>query len=107
MPSKKNQARANQVRKKSLHIEVTESQLAQIDYFQRKGGFEHRNDFILATIDQYIKFANGDYQLPSAEIARLNQLIAAISLLTDEQRNLRNAVNNGFTTILRLSDDET
>lgn len=90
----------------TVHIVVDKSMVDQMNYWQRKKGFKTQKAFITACIKQYIAFANGDYELPSAEIQRMNQMITQLTINTKELRLLRSAINNGFTTILRLDDDE-
>lgn len=86
-------------------VVLTGDTLDLADYWQRKKGFKTRKAFIEAAIRRYVTIENHDYQLPVAEIQRLNQLISANKTLADEVHLTREAVNNGFQTILNLDDD--
>lgn len=86
-------------------VVLTGDALDLADYWQRKKGFKTRKAFIEAAIRRYVAIENHDYQLPIAEIQRLNQLISANKTLADEVHLTREAVNNGFQTILNLDDD--
>lgn len=86
-------------------VVLTGDTLDLADYWQRKKGFKTRKSFIEAAIRRYVAIENHDYQLPIAEIQRLNQLISANKTLADEVHLTREAVNNGFQTILNLDDD--
>lgn len=86
-------------------VVLTGDALDLADYWQRKKGFKTRKAFIEAAIRRYVMIENHDYQLPVAEIQRLNQLISANKTLADEVHLTREAVNNGFQTILNLDDD--
>ena len=46
------------------------------------------------------------YQLPDITIQRLNQLITAVSVNNDQMKLLRQAIVNGFSTILRLDEKD-
>lgn len=74
------------------------------DYWYRKLNFKSRTAFVKAAISFYIAYKNGDYQLPSAEITRINQLITEIQSQNVQLANLTKSVNQGFDTILNLSD---
>ena len=46
---------------------------------------------------------NGDYDLPKAEILRLNQLIEIISVLSSDVQSLESVTIHGFDSLLNLT----
>lgn len=87
-------------------VRVDQSLKPEIDYWQKKCGYKTTKDFIDAAVKHFIAYKNGDYQLPNAETQRLNQIITAITALTKQNEVLTNTINNAFSTLLRLSDDD-
>lgn len=91
--------------KTRLYLELDPDLRDQVDYWQRKKGFASRREFLTACVELYIAIQNQDYDLPTAEIARLNQMVEAINNNTDELHALRKSFNNAFDTILNLTED--
>ena len=54
-------------------------------------------------IEQTIAMENGDYDLPKAEILRLNQLIETISVLSSDVKSLESVTIHGFDSLLNLT----
>lgn len=86
-------------------VKIDRAIIDQVDYWQRKAGFKSRKDFVSEAIRQYIALKNGDYQLPNAEIQRINQLIMAMNAQTVEIKTLKKAVDSGFSALYNLTDD--
>ena len=61
-----------------------------------------RTQFLITAMYHYIKWRNQDYDLPSLEIQRLNQLVDAMQSLVVNQANLENTVMNGFDAMLGI-----
>lgn len=61
-----------------------------------------QTEFLMTAMHHYIKWRNQDYDLPTAEIQRLNQLVDAIDSLTVNQGNLQKSVVNGFDAMLGI-----
>lgn len=91
--------------KKGVTIRFDQETTNLCDYWYRKLGFKSRTAFVKAALSFYIAYKNGDYQLPSAEVARLNQLVSSMESLTTKVDNLDKSVNKGFDAILNLSDE--
>ena len=87
-------------------VVLSGSTLDLADYWQKKKGFKTRKAFIEAAINRYIDIENHNYYLPDMEIHRINQLITAVNALKDESYLTRKAVNNGFSAILDLDEDD-
>ena len=71
-----------------LHPETYE----RVKFWADRNGSVSMNEWIVESIEQRIARANGDYDLPTAEIARLNQLIDAYNALADTVANLEKVV---------------
>lgn len=61
------------------------------------------NDYIHESIDLAIRHENGDYDLPTLEVARLNQLIDTITVLSSNVQSLERIVISGFDSLLGLT----
>lgn len=77
-----------------------------IDYWTRKKGFRSKAAFVEAAVKRYIAIENQDYDLPLAEIQRINHLTTAITALTEEEKRTRQTVNQGFNAILNLDEED-
>lgn len=61
-----------------------------------------RTEFLITAMYHYIKFKNQDYDLPTAEVQRLNQMIDAIQNLATNSEHLEKSVINGFDAMLGI-----
>lgn len=61
-----------------------------------------RTELLIEAMHHYIKWRNQDYDLPTAEIQRLNQMIDAVQNLTKNQESLERTVINGFDAMLGI-----
>lgn len=73
----------------------------QVKYWAKKKGMSV-NDYLLNCIYCYINRENGDYDLPTLEIARLNQLIDYIQSLSENVKSLESVVTDGFGGLMNL-----
>ena len=84
---------------------VNDDDYERIKYWAEKKGMSI-NDYVRYALDIAIKRENKDYDLPSLEAARLNQLVDAINALTFNTANLEHIVTTGFDSLLRLTRGE-
>lgn len=61
-----------------------------------------RTEFLIAAMHHYIKWRNQDYDLPTAEIQRLNQMVDGLQSLVASQGSLETSVISGFNTMLGI-----
>lgn len=61
------------------------------------------NEFIAAAVEEKIQRMNGDYDLPTLEQARLNQLIDQMESLSTNVANLEAVTINGFDSLMGLT----
>lgn len=64
------------------------------------------NEYVRFALDIAIKRENKDYDLPSLEAARLNQLVETTSVLSMNVANLEHIVSAGFNSLLSLTRGE-
>ena len=59
--------------------------------------------YIMDAIELMIAYENGDYDLPTAEIQRVNQLIDVVQSLVSSVDNLQNVTINGFDALVGIT----
>ena len=64
------------------------------------------NEYVRTAVEEAIRRENRDYDLPTLEIARLNQLIDAMGAMSANLRNLEHIVSDGFDQFVRLTRGE-
>lgn len=75
---------------------------ARVEYWAKKRGVS-MNEYIEEAIEERIRRENSDYDLPTLEIARLNQLIDEIKALSTTNQALEGVVVRGFDSLLQLT----
>lgn len=61
------------------------------------------NEFIAEAVEEKIRRQNGDYDLPTLEQARLNQLIDQMASLSTNVANLESVTTKGFDALMGLT----
>lgn len=61
-----------------------------------------QTDFLITAMRHYVKWRNQDYDLPTAEVQRLNQMVDAVNNLVSSQGHLEKSVVNGFDAMLGI-----
>ncbi|MCR6108719.1 hypothetical protein HXA34_20695 [Salipaludibacillus agaradhaerens] len=72
-----------------------------LSYWSDRFGMD-QTDFLINAMYHYVKWRNQDYELPTAEIQRLNQMIDAVQNLAVNQQHLEKSVVNGFDAMLGI-----
>ena len=70
-------------------------------YWSEQFGMD-QTDFLITAMRHYVKWRNQDYDLPTAEIQRLNQMIDAVQSLVVNHEHLEKSVVNGFDAMLGM-----
>lgn len=86
-------------RKIRLHPDVD----ARAQYWADAAGFPSVNEFMALAVEEKIARMNGDYDLPTLEIQRLNQLIDEMRAISSNVTNLEHVVVNGFDSLIGLT----
>lgn len=76
--------------------------VAQVIYWAKKEGLSE-NEYMVLAIEEKIARANGDYELPTLEQQRLNQLIDEVRALSTNQANLETVITSGFDSLIGLT----
>lgn len=87
---------------KRMTVRVSDAEYATIQFWSSKIGISE-NDFVREAIALKIRHANGDYDLPTAEIQRLNQLVELIMSLNSNVSNLEQVTVSGFNSLISLT----
>lgn len=61
------------------------------------------NEYMAEAVEEKIRRENGDYDLPTLEIARLGQLIDEVRSLSVNVGNLESVTNQGFDSLMGLT----
>lgn len=85
-----------------LTVRLSQKDFERLEYWAQKKG-RSINEFIVVLLDQYVDIQNGSYELPTLEIARLNQLIESQQVLSRNVASLESIVVNGFDSLLSLT----
>lgn len=72
------------------------------DYWRKKSDLSESEFYALA-VEEKIARMNGDYDLPTLEIQRLNQLTDEIKALSTNAANLEVVVTKGFDSLIGLT----
>lgn len=87
---------------KRITLRVSDDTNERLSYWAEKRGLS-RNQYIVEAIEETIRRENLDYDLPTLEIARLNQLIDVITLLSSNVKNLEEITITSFESLLKLT----
>jgi predicted DNA-binding protein len=61
------------------------------------------NEYISEAVEEKIRRENGDYELPTLEQARMNQLIDEVASLSTNVANLETVTTTGFDALMGLT----
>ena len=83
-------------------LRLSSDEKQAIEYWSKKRGMS-LNEYIAFSIEHMIRYENKDYDLPVAEIQRLNQLIDVVNGLVSTTLNLEKITTSGFNSLLQLT----
>lgn len=92
---------SNTFKNKPISVRLSEDDLNKLDYWADKYDM-NRSELIVLAIHHYIGWKNGDYDLPTAERQRLNQLIDGITNLAITNEHLEKSIISGFDSMLGI-----
>lgn len=72
-------------------------------YWADRRGYSSVNEYMAEAVAEKIRRENFDYDLPTLEIARLNQLVDEVAALSRNQANLERVMTSGFDAIIGLT----
>ncbi|MGH3977087.1 MAG: hypothetical protein ACRDS9_27795 [Pseudonocardiaceae bacterium] len=74
----------------------------RLEYWSSRHGIS-MNEYATEAVEAAIRRENGDYDLPTLEIARLNQLVDEMRALSTNSANLERVVVRGFESLIGLT----
>lgn len=83
-------------------LRLTDKDYGRLTYWAEKAGMSV-NEFVPTILDRWIDIENGNYQLPTLEAARLNQIIDVVLGLSSNVQSLESVVISGFDSLLKLT----
>lgn len=89
----------NATRNRKMSLRLTEDEYDRLNYYSEKWDMT-KTDVIIESFEHYIRWVNSDYDLPTAEIQRLNQLIDITDRLVVSQENLEKSTISGIESII-------
>jgi hypothetical protein len=85
-----------------LTVRLSEEDFNRLEYWSNYAGVSI-NEFIPEILDRWVNIENGNYQLPTLEAARLNQLVDVVTGLSNNVQSLESITINGFDGLLKLT----
>lgn len=90
---------------KTMHrvwCRLSDDEYERLSYWAKKRDMS-QNEYFKLAIDRAIAFENRDYDLPTAEIARLNQMRDMVVSINNSFSSLEDIVVKGFDSLLGLA----
>lgn len=88
-----------------LTVRLDEDTNVALKYWAEKKGVSV-NAYVIDAIELAIAHANKDYDIPTAEIARLNQIVDAVTLLSSNVKTLEDVVITSNKSIMNIARGE-
>lgn len=104
--SRQRQAGADQNgndRRTRVVFRLSSQEKQRAEYWAQKRGFSSVNEYVAEAVAEQIRRENLDYDLPTLEIARINQLIDLVKALSTNSANLERVVTQGFDSLIGLT----
>lgn len=74
----------------------------QIQYWAARNEMSE-NEYFVEAMEMMIRKENQDYDLPTLEVQRLNQLVDVVTVLSSNVQSLESVVTSGFDSLLGLT----
>lgn len=88
--------------KSRVRVRLPDDVFAQLQYWSNKKGLS-LNEYIIEAVELAIRHENKDYDLPSLEIARLNQIVEMVLSLQSDLDSTTKVIVSGFDTLTGLT----
>lgn len=90
-------------RTERVFFRLSAEEKQRAEYWADKRGFASVNDYVADALDEKIRRENGDYDLPTLEMARLAQLVDLVKSMEVNQNNLEQVILTGFESLLSMT----
>ncbi|WP_338675976.1 hypothetical protein V1460_25630 [Streptomyces sp. SCSIO 30461] len=89
--------------RQGMFIRLAPDTKQRAEYWADKRGFSSLNEYVAEAVAEKIQRENLDYDLPTLEIARLNELVDQVAALAKNSANLERVVTMGFDSLIGLT----
>ncbi|MFK0179573.1 hypothetical protein ACIQVR_26805 [Streptomyces xanthochromogenes] len=89
--------------RQGMFIRLDPDTKQRAEYWADKRGFSSLNEYVAEAVAEKIQRENHDYDLPTLEIARLNELVDQTAALARNTANLERVVTTGFDSLIGLT----
>lgn len=86
-------------RNRKMSLRLTDDEFDLLNHYSDKWG-KTKTDIMVDSFEHYIRWVNSDYDLPTAEIQRLNQMVDVVDRLIVSQENLERSTITGIESVL-------
>lgn len=90
-------------RRARVGIRLDTDDKERADYWARRRGYPSTNEYMAEAVAEKIRRENQDYDLPTLEIARVNELADRVQSLTTEVANVGRIVTSMADTLIGLT----
>ncbi|WP_245630554.1 hypothetical protein [Granulicoccus phenolivorans] len=90
-------------RRERTWLRISAADKMQATYWAEKRGYPSLNEYLAEAVAEQVRRENQDYDLPTLEIARLNELVDQITALSTNVANLEHVVTQGLGALLGLT----
>jgi ribosomal protein L15 len=90
-------------RRERVFFRLSSQEKQRAEYWASKRGFSSVNEYFAEAVAEQIRRENLDYDLPTLEIARLNELVDQVKALSMNTANLERVVTQGFDSLIGLT----
>lgn len=87
---------------KRFTVSVDTDTYERLKYWAERKGLT-QTEYVQDSIDHMIAWENKDYDLPTAEVARLNQIVDGLYNLSSRVGSLEKVIISGFKSLLGLT----
>ncbi|CAL9593809.1 hypothetical protein SUDANB120_05301 [Streptomyces sp. enrichment culture] len=89
--------------RQGMFVRLSSDEKQRAEYWADKRGFSSVSEYVAEAVVEKIRRENLDYDLPTLEIARLNELVDQVAALAKNSANLERVVTTGFDSLIGLT----
>lgn len=97
------QGSASGLVRERLVVRLASADKQRAQYWADKHGFSSANEYVAEAVAEQIRRENLDYDLPTMEIARLNELVDQVTALSTNVANLERIVTHLAESLIQLT----
>lgn len=90
-----------------LFVRLSPEDRERAQYWCDKRGYPSLGEYVAEAVAAQIRRENGDYDLPTLEIARLTQMCDLVKALSANVANLERVTTTGFDAIIGLTKGDS